>query len=217
MKNDFNELVPYLILDELADVELFKKMMNEKGIEVVLQWRYYYGYNDAIRIIDFVETKGIYDGWAVLLPKDCQEKADVLLEEEPTILSYFEPAEERFFRGLETSSLKKAIASQQMKGQSLTLALKILREEQITYNKDEIKALKEDLLLKNTQKGARVGRTKALIWFAIILIVITQDNSKHSAHERSDHGVVAWLTKSFLSQKRLNLLNTILDLDRFQL
>ena len=171
-KNFGDALVPYLILDELADVEAFKLKLKAEGIDFVLQWRYYYGYNDAIRIIDFVETKGIYDAWAVLLPKDCQEKADQLLQEQPSLLSYFEPAEEGFFRGLETVHLEKALASQQMKGRSLALALKILKEQHITYNKDEIQALKADLVIQNAQKAAKIGQTKLLIWGIIIIIIL---------------------------------------------
>lgn len=180
MKNNFDntisnklELVPYLLLDEVADVEVFKKMMAEAEIEITLQWRYYYGYKDAIRIIDFVETKGIYDAWAVLLPIDCQERADELVKKQPTILSYFEPAEECFFRGLKTANLKKALASQQMKGRSLGLALKILKEQNITYNKNEIQALKEALVLENAQKASKVGRTKVLIWCVIVVVIMT--------------------------------------------
>lgn len=171
MENNFNELLPYLILDESADVASFKEMMEKEGIEMVLQWRYYYGYKDAIRIIDFVETKGIYDAWAVLLPKDCQEKADRLLEKHPTILSYFEPAEERFFRGLEISDLKKALASQQMTGRSLALALKVLKEQDIIYTDNEIQTLKENLVLENTKKSARTNRAKILIYCLFILII----------------------------------------------
>ncbi|CAA6800208.1 MAG: Unknown protein [uncultured Aureispira sp.] len=166
------ELVPYLILDELADVESFKVMMEAEGIEIALQWRYYYGYNDAIRIIDFVETKGIYDAWAVLLPKDCQEKADEIRLKHRSILDYFEPAEERFFRGLKTADLEKALASQQMNGRSLELALKILQEKNITYKAPEIQALKEALVQKNAQKVAKIGRTKIFIW-AILVVIIT--------------------------------------------
>jgi len=177
MMNDFNknvskELLPYLLLDERADVESFKIMMRAKGIEIALKWRYYYSYNDAIRIIDFVETKGIYDAWAVLLPKKCQEKADQLVEQHPTILSYFEPAEECFFRGLKITDLEKALASQQMKGRSLDLALKILKEQNIIYNKDEIQVLKEALVLRNAQKTSKAGRTKVLIWALIIVIIL---------------------------------------------
>jgi len=177
MKRNFNnsiskELVPYLILDELADVDSFKMIMEEEGIEIVLKWRYYYGYNDAIRTIDFVETKGIYDAWAVLLPKDCQEKADKILQENLSILSYFEPAEERFFRGLKTADLKKALASQQMNGRSLELALKILKEEGFTYHNNEIQALKDALVLENAKKASSIGRTKALIWGLIILVIL---------------------------------------------
>lgn len=177
MENDFKnnsprKLVPYLILHELADVDSFKKMMEEEGIEIALQWRYYYGYNDAIRTIDFVETKGIYDAWAVLLPKDCQKKADEILEQKPSILKYFEPAEERFFRGLKTADLKKALASQQMNGRSLELALKILKEENFTYNNNEIQALKEALVLENARKASKTGRTKVLIWVFIILVIV---------------------------------------------
>lgn len=177
MKNNSNnsiskELMPYLILDELADVDSFKKMMEEEGIEIALQWRYYYGYNDAIRTIDFVETKGIYDGWAVLLPKECQEKADKILQQNPSILNYFEPAEERFFRGLKIADLKKTLASQQMNGRSLELALKILKEQDLTYNNNEIQALKDDLVLKNAKKASSIDRTKALIWGLIILVIL---------------------------------------------
>lgn len=177
MKNDVNrntskELVPYLLLDELADVESFKKSMKEEGIEFVLQWRYYYGYNDAIRIIDFVETKGIYDAWAVLLPIEDQAKADQLAFKMPALLSYFEPAEERFFRGLKTADLEKALASKQMKGQSLTLALKILKEQGIVYDQNEIQVLKDNLVLQNIRKGAKVARTKALIWAGIIIVIV---------------------------------------------
>jgi hypothetical protein len=171
--NNSKELVPYLILNELADVDSFKKMMEKEGIEIALQWRHYYGYNDAIRIIDFVETKGIYDAWAVLLPKECQEKADKIIQENPSILKYFEPAEERFFRGLKTADLKKALASQQMNGRSLELALKILKEENFTYPNNEIQALKEALVLENAKKASKTGRTKVLIWVFIILVIVT--------------------------------------------
>ena len=170
--NSARELLPYLILDETADVGAFKARMEKEGIEIALKWRYYYGYNDAIRIIDFVETKGIYDAWAVLLPRDCQAKADALVQEQAFILSHFEPAEEAFFRGLETVHLEKALASQQMKGRSLALALKILQEQNIRYNKDEIKDLKETLVLENAKKSAKTGRTKILIWCILMVIII---------------------------------------------
>ncbi|MFT5645499.1 MAG: hypothetical protein ACI976_000169 [Aureispira sp.] len=170
--NSSKKLVPYLILHELADVDSFKKMTEEEGIDIALQWRYYYGYNDAIRTINFVETKGVYDAWAVLLPKDCQEKADKILKQNPAILKYFEPAEERFFRGLKTADLKKALASQQMNGRSLELALKILKEEGFTYPNNEIQALKEALVLENTKKASNTGRTKVLIWGFIILVIV---------------------------------------------
>lgn len=172
MENHCKELLPYLLLDELADVASFREIMKREGIEIVLKWRYYYGYNDAIRIIDFVETKGIYDAWAVLLPKDCQEKADKLLEKHPSILSYFEPAEERFFRGLKTSDLEKALASQQMIGRSLALALKVLKEQNIRYTDNEIQTLKEALLLNNTKKSSKIGQTKILIWCIVIIVII---------------------------------------------
>jgi len=171
-KNSSEKLMPYLILDEVADVESFKVLMEKAGVEIVLKWRYYYGYNDAIRIIDFVETKGIYDAWAVLLPVDCQEKADEILKENPSILEYFEPAEERFFRGLKTADLEKALASQQMMGSSLELALNILKEQNITYHTDEIQALKEALVHRNIEKNAGVGRTKFLIWCGLILSLL---------------------------------------------
>jgi hypothetical protein len=172
MNSSTKELLPYLILDELADVESFKIKMEKAGIEIALNWRYYYGYNDAIRIIDFVETKGIYDAWAVLLPKDCQAKADELVQQNSSILSYFEPAEEAFFRGLKTIHLEKALASQQMNGRSLIVALNILKEQNITYNEDEIKALKAALVLDNTKKSANTARTKILIWAIILLVII---------------------------------------------
>lgn len=171
MENHFNELLPYLILDESADVALFMEMMEKEGIEIVLKWRYYYGYKDAIRIIDFVETKGIYDAWVVFLPENCQEKADRLLKKHPSILSYFEPAEERFFRGLEISDLKKTLASQQMTGRSLALALKVLKEQNIIYTDNEIQTLKEALLLENAKKSTGVGRAKILIYCLFILII----------------------------------------------
>jgi hypothetical protein len=172
MENNSNEFLPYLILHELADVEAFKVRMKKEEIDFVLEWRYYYGYNDAIRIIDFVETKGIYDAWAVLLPKACQAQADKLVVESPTILKYFEPAEASFFRGLKTEDLEKSLASKQMTGCSLALALKILKEQNITYSANEIQALKEELALKNAKKVSNLGRTKAFIWCIILVTIL---------------------------------------------
>ncbi len=167
------ELVPYLILDESADVEAFQEVMKKEGIAMVLEWRYYYAYKDAIRIIDFVETKGIYDGWAVFLPEACKEKADQLVQRYSTILTYFEAAEERFFRGLPVTVLQKALASAQMNGKSLELALKVLAEQNIVYSLSEVQQLKETLVARNLQKASQVLPAKILIWCLLIIIVVT--------------------------------------------
>lgn len=165
------DFLPYLTLDESADVEWFQSMMDKEGIEILLEWRYYYAYKDAIRIIDFVETEGIYDAWVVFLSKEDQKIADELVKKHPDILGYFELAEEKFLRGLETTILEKALASQQMKGQSLDLALKILAEQNITYALSEIQGLKEAVLLRNAQRSSKTTQTKVLIWCLIVFVI----------------------------------------------
>jgi hypothetical protein len=59
-----------------------------------------------------------------------------------------------------------------MNGHSLELALKILKEQDLTYNNDEIQALKEALVLENAKKASNTGRTKALIWVLIVLVIL---------------------------------------------
>lgn len=163
-------LKPYLILPETADKVAFETLMKRKGIPVLLKWRYYYEYRDAIRIIDFVETKGVYDAWVVFLPKDNQLIADELVQEYPEVLSYFAAAEEQFLRGLKTTDLIKSLASQRMTGVSLDLAKMILKEQEITFSEGKIAELKKQLLIDNSHKQVQVACTKLLIWLLIILV-----------------------------------------------
>lgn len=177
MSKEFKETIsedflPYLILDESADVKWFQGVMEDEGIDILLEWRYYYAYKDAIRIIDFVDTKGIYDAWVVFMPPKDLKRADELVKQYSDVLDYFEPAEEQFFRGLETAILKKALASQQMQGQSLDLALKILAEQNITYNLSEIQGLKKALVLRNAQRASKITQAKVIIWCLIIMVIL---------------------------------------------
>lgn len=163
---------PYLILSETADKEAFEHLMNERGVDVAFEWRYYYGYKDAIRIIDFVETKGIYDAWVVFLPLSAKKVADEMVAENPQILAYFDQAEEQFLRGLAVPILTQALASQQMTGLSLALTKQILKEEGLVFSDEEIERRKEVQRHRNETKKTKVGQTKLLIWLVTIVVVV---------------------------------------------
>lgn len=165
-------LEPYLLLSETADPEWFRQLMKDEGVEVVLEWRYYYAYKDAIRIIDFVETSGIYDAWVVLLPKAAQTTADKIREKYPKILGDFAEAEERFLRGLPPNLLVQALASERMKGCSLVLAKQILKEQQIEFSEEEIRNFKQKLRTQNAKQNSKIGLTKVFIWVFLVVVIL---------------------------------------------
>lgn len=169
--NEKHLLEPYWVLQETADEKALVELLKTANIPVDLQWRYYYGYNDAIRIIDFVETEGIYDGWVVLLPPAAQATAENVVAEYASKLEPFGEAEERFFRGLDVVVLKQALASKQMTGKSLARARAILKEQNEEYSDEEIEQMKQEQYQKNSQKTGAVGQTKLLIWLLLLLVV----------------------------------------------
>lgn len=138
-------LQPYLILAETTTQDQLNALSKELNIALDFQWRYYYQYQDAIRLIDFVETRGIYDGWVVLAaPKDWAV-LDAWAKKHPSECSYFEPQQKAFLEGLETPVLEQLLGSVQLTGRSLDWTLEILKSHGKTYTNTDVMERKTQL------------------------------------------------------------------------
>lgn len=162
-------LVPYLTIGETADQEAVRALFGNR--EVVFKWRYYYGYDDALRTIDLAYSKNIYDDWVLLIAPSERAFADQLLEKHPDIFNAFEKVEEAFLRGLRIKDLKTIVASEQMEGINLEIAQKILKENNIYYTDEQIRTMKVALKEKNSQDAKRMPLVNSLTLVLLLLAV----------------------------------------------
>lgn len=167
-----NQLIPYLTAHETADFDFIKQLFG--STPVVKKWRYYYGYNDALRTIDLAYSPNIYDDWVLFIPPGATRLADKLARKHPEIFNHYATVEKLFFSGLKPEHLKQALASQQMVGVSLELAKEVLTEANIEFNEEEIIYLKAELLKKNStylSKNSWMILTLGIVIIAILVLI----------------------------------------------
>jgi len=165
-----NELIPYLTAHETADFDFIKQLFG--STPVVKKWRYYYGYNDALRTIDLAYSPNIYDDWVLFIPPGATHLADKLARKHPEIFNHYAVLEKNFFRGLKPEHLKQALASQQMVGVSLELAKEVLQEANVEFNEEEIIHLRAELRQKNNANSSKNAWMLLILGIVIISIFV---------------------------------------------
>lgn len=168
--NNGSTWVPYLYLKETATLADLAALAQEANIELVPKTRYYYRYKDALRIIDFVRAKGVYDGWVVLVQADDRPQATEMLRHHPNVLLPFAEVEQQFLSSLSTEHLRQALGSQYMKGLSLEIATQLLSERKQPVTPEEIALIKEEVRTRNIEEQPRVRFVKWIIWTGIVLL-----------------------------------------------
>lgn len=166
------DFVPYLYLVESATLADLAAIAKNAGIPLVPKERYYYRYKDALRIIDFVQTKGVYDGWAVLVRAEDRPRATELLREHPDLLLPFAEVEREFLSHLPTAQLKEALGSQHMHGIALDLAMQLLSERKEPTTEAAVKAAQEAVRIRNTEQQGQVKATTIGIWVAVVVLAV---------------------------------------------
>lgn len=156
--------IPYLYLEEGVSLDTLRELLLTYELEVVPQERYYYQYKDAIRIIDFVQTKGIYDGWVLEMKEEDCPKADQMLAAHSDKFCLFVPIERQFLEGLSSPLLQQTLGSQHATGRRLDLILVVLKERGITITTEEIISAKAALKVKNEKRQPKVLYAKVIVW-----------------------------------------------------
>lgn len=162
--------IPYLYLEEGVSLTTLHELLLTYELEAVPQERYYYGYKDAIRIIDFVQTKGIYDGWVLVMKEEDCPKADEMLAAHSDKFSLYWPIERQFLEGLSSPLLQQTLGSQHATGIRLDLILAVLEERGVVVTTEEITTAKEAVKWKNQKRQPKVLYAKIVVW-AILLII----------------------------------------------
>lgn len=166
------EWVPYLYLVESASLADLNQIAQTAGIPLVPKERYYYRFKDALRIIDFVQAKGVYDGWAVLVRPDDRPRATELLRQHPELLLPFAEVERRFLDSLSTDHLRQALGSQHMHGIALDTATQLLAERKQPITATEVADLKEAIRIRNEEQQPKVQLAKWSIWTGVVLLAV---------------------------------------------
>lgn len=167
-----DEFIPYLYLAESATLADLAAIAQNAGIPLVPKERYYYRYNDALRIIDFVQTKGVYDGWAVLVRAEDRPRATELLREHPELFLPFAEVEKNFLSHLPMAQLKQVVGSQHMQGIALHLAMQLLAERQEPITEAAVLAAQEAVRIRNAEQQPQLQWTTWGIWVGVILLAV---------------------------------------------
>ncbi|MGH1336193.1 MAG: hypothetical protein ACRBFS_08700 [Aureispira sp.] len=164
--------IPYLYLEEEMPLAKLRDLLLAHALEAIPKERYYYNYRDAIRIIDFVQTKGIYDGWVLLISEEVLPKADQLLVAYPDKFFLYTTIERQFLEGLSTDLLQQALGSQHAVQERLSLIQAVLEERGITVTSEEITAAKEAIQGRNEAGQPQLIYAKVFIWTILVLIIL---------------------------------------------
>lgn len=164
--------IPCLYLVESATLADLAAIAQDAGIPLVPKERYYYRYKDALRIIDFVQTKGVYDGWVVLVRPEDHPRATELLREYPELFLPFAEVEKNFLSHLPIAQLKQVVGSQYMQGIALHLAMQLLAECQVPMTESVILATQEAVRVRNVEQQPRLQWTTWGIWGVVILLAV---------------------------------------------
>ncbi len=170
--SDLEPTVPYLYLEEGITLAELSDWLIAYDLEAIPKERYYYDYKDAIRIIDFVQTKGIYDGWVLLIKPNEKDKAEALLAAHPDKFKRYATVERQFLEGLSNSLLQQTLGSQHATGERLQLIRLLLAERGIQVTEEEATSAKELVQLRNEERAPNVLYAKVLIWTAFALLAV---------------------------------------------
>ena len=166
------EWVPYLYLVESATLADLAAIAEQAGVRLIPKERYYYRYKDALRIIDFVQAEGIYDGWAVLVRPEDRPRATELLLQHPDLLLPFAEVERRFLDSLSTPHLRQAIGSQHMHGIALDVAMQLLAERQQPITTEAVAEAQAAVRIRNAEQHPKVQWATWSIWTGVGLLAI---------------------------------------------
>lgn len=165
-------IIPYLYADEGMSLTDLEALLHEYNLEATLEKRYYYNYNDAIRIIDFIHTNGIYDGWVVLIKPEDKFKANELVNAYPHQFCLYEKVEYRFLEGLSNVLLQQIIGSEHAAGKRLELVRIVLKERGIFITKEKIARTKFLVQIRNEEQQVRVLYIKIFVWTIVVLMAL---------------------------------------------
>lgn len=163
---------PYLYLEEGVSLTQLGNLLSTYKLEAIPKERYYYNYSDAIRIIDFVQTKGIYDGWVLLIKSGDIATANQLLRDCPEQFRSYLEVEREFLEGLSSALLQQIVGSKHATGERLQLIQLLLKERGTPMTIEEITTMKELVQVRNQAQQPNVRYAKALIWTGVILIAL---------------------------------------------
>lgn len=164
--------IPYLYLEEGTTLAELSTLLQQYQLEAVPKERYYYHYRDALRIIDFVQTKGIYDGWVLLIKEQDIPKAEQLLAAHPDKFQPYAMVEKEFLEGLSNILLQQTLGSQHAVGNRLELIKLLLEERGIPTTEEDIAQAKELVQLRNEEQQPSVQYAKVLIWTGVALAAL---------------------------------------------
>lgn len=164
--------IPYLYLEESTTLAEWSDLLIEYGLEAIPKERYYYNYRDAIRIIDFVQTKGIYDGWVLLIRPEDAPIADQILADHPDKFRSYALVERQFLEGLSNTLLQQTLGSRHAVGPQLELIKLLLAERGIIIKEEEVLQAKELAQLRNEEQLPKVQVAKTLIWIGIAVVAL---------------------------------------------
>lgn len=164
--------IPYLYIEESTTLAELSDLLQQYQLDAVPKERYYYNYRDALRIIDFVQTKGIYDGWVLLIKEADISKAEQLLTAHPDKFKPYAVVEKAFLEGLSTVLLQQTLGSQHAVGNRLELIQLLLRERGILTTEEDVAKAKELVQLRNEEQQPSVQYAKVLIWTGVVLVAL---------------------------------------------
>ncbi|MFK7795917.1 MAG: hypothetical protein AB8E82_00580 [Aureispira sp.] len=165
-------IIPYLYAEEGISLTTLEALLREHNLEAVPEKRYYYNYKDAIRIIDFIHTNGIYDGWVLLIqPKD-RYKANQLVNANPQQFCLYEEVEYQFLGGLSNVILQQIVGSEHAVGKRLELIQILLKERGIFITKEKIAKTKRLVQIRNEEQQIKVLYIKIVVWTTVVLMAL---------------------------------------------
>lgn len=165
-------MIPYLYADEEMTLVVLEALLQKHNLEAIPEKRYYYHYNDALRVIDFIHTNGIYDGWVLLINPNDKYKAKQLVNAYPQQFCLYEEVEYKFLEGLSNVLLQQLIGSEHAVGRRLELVKIILRERGIFITKEKIAKTKRLVQIRNEEQQLKVLYIKIFVWMVVVLMAL---------------------------------------------
>lgn len=168
----FAPIIPYLYADEGLSLVTLEALLREYNLEAVPEQRYYYNYKDAVRIIDFIHTNGIYDGWVLLIRPEDRYKANQLVNTYPQQFCLYEEVEYQFLEGLSNALLQEIVGSEHAVGKRLELIQILLKERGIFITKEKIVKTKRLVQIRNEEQQIKVLYIKIFVWTTVVLMAL---------------------------------------------